>query len=131
MELDNEQQFAFAAIASMCLVSFAPYGQSENELEEIYIQIHQAQRLDNVTEFSLQALDELKGRLDLDYYDAQSSIISEISRFDLDHDERVEIINMALDVVKSNKVVSPEKIDVVSGLCRAFNLYTDQFNFVT
>ncbi|PPC63893.1 hypothetical protein C1Y41_04410 [Pantoea sp. ICBG 1758] len=131
LEITHNQEFAFAAVAAMSLVSFATGPQTENELEEIYIQLHDSRRLIQEIEFSLEALDEVKERLQLNYPDAQEAILSDLGRMELDHEEAVEIVNMALDVVKSNKDVEPEKMDVISGLCKVLNLYSEQFNFIT
>lgn len=131
LELNHEQAFSFAAVAAMSLVSMVTGRQNENELEEIYIQIHQSDRLSSETEFSLEALDELKDRLLINYHDAHEAILSDLVTLQLEHEESVAIINMALDVVKSNKEIPTEKIDVLTGLCKALNIYSDEFNFVT
>jgi len=130
MELTREQQFAFAAVSSMCLVSMIRGKASENELEEIYIQIHQSEHMKKDTDFALEALDEIKERLELNFDDAQEAILSDMSRLHIDHDEATDIMNMAVDVVKSNKEIPPEKIDILSGLCKVLNLYSNEFNFV-
>jgi len=131
MELDNDQKFAFAAIASMSIVAYADGEQSESELEEIYIQIHQSKRLSCVTDFALEALDEVNERLKVDFEEGSNHIVNDLMAISLEHDESTDVINMAVDVMKSNKVVSPHQIDAVTGLCNVFKLYSDQFNFVT
>ncbi|NIG12983.1 hypothetical protein F3J37_01315 [Pantoea sp. Al-1710] len=129
--MNHDQKFAFAAVASMSLVSMINGKPTENELEEIYIQIHQSERMYDQTDFSLEALDELKAQLENNPEHAEEALLTELTRLDLEHEEATEIVNMALDVVKSNKEIPPEKIDILSGLCKALNLYSDEFNFVT
>jgi hypothetical protein len=127
----GEQAFAFSAVGSMCLVSMINGKMSENEIEEIYIQIHQSDRMSTQTEFSLEALDNLKERLEINYHQTQASLLSDMREIHFEHDQAVEIINMALDVIKSNKEIPAEKIDVLSGLCKVLNIYSDEFNFAT
>jgi len=129
MELTKNQEFAFASIASMSLISFTNGEPTESELEEIYIQIHECERLQNDIDFSLVALDECRERLEINFQDGHDAILEDIRELKLGHDESVEIMNMTLNVVKSNSEIPPEKIDALSEICQAMNLYSDEFNF--
>jgi len=129
LELGSDQKFAFAAIAAMSLVSLAAGERSEDELEEIYIQIHESDVISNETEFALEALEELNDRLELNFSRGKEEILADVIALQLEHEQSVEIINMALDVVKSNKVVVAEKIDMLSEICHSLNLYSSDFSF--
>jgi len=129
--LTQEKEFAFAAVGSMCLVAMASGKMTENEVEEIYIQIHQSERMNNESDFALEALDDIQGRLRVNYHNTQENLLAGMAAIPFDHDQAVEIINMSLDVIKSNKEIPTEKIDVLSGLCKVLNIYSDEFNFIT
>jgi len=129
MELDKDKEFTFAAIAAMSMVSLVSGDQNENEVEELYIQIHQSDIISLETEFALETLEELNSRLQINFDDTCDSLLLDLSNFGIEHDSAVDIVNMALDVAKSNPKVCPEKIDMIGQICRSLDLYSGDFEF--